>query len=260
MDSETIEVGSTFPAPPSQYKYFSQDNLDLLEGLPTDIPATKEAFVEWYNKTKDEDIDVDLRTTLVKPRVDWILEDGYYSAYGELWPLKESLPSLKESGVEQLYPDDLPVYSDKKPVLHSLLRTILMTHFDITRELTAAPPPLNADPLSRVRDKIEHIRLTGINMHHIINELRPMQAKETLNYLQQQQQDKRKTKIEEIKAKHEEIRQNIATLQQASAQTIERVTKKENSLNAEQTDTTIETTNKSNASNINQLLELINDL
>lgn len=87
MDSETVEVGSTFPAPPSQYKYFSQDNLDLLEGLPTDIPATKEAFVEWYNKTKGEDIDVDLRTTLVKPRVDWILEDGYYSAYGELWPV-----------------------------------------------------------------------------------------------------------------------------------------------------------------------------
>lgn len=67
-----------------------------------------------------------------------------------------------------------------------------MTHFDITRELTAAPPPLNADPLSRVRDKvgrtvsvlllanysqIEHIRLTGINMHHIINELRPMQVR-----------------------------------------------------------------------------------
>lgn len=29
-----------------------------------------------------------------------------------------------------------------------------MTHFDITRELTAAPPPLDADPLSRVRDKV----------------------------------------------------------------------------------------------------------
>lgn len=81
--------------------------------------------------------------------------------------------------------------ADRRPALHALLRTILITHFDITRELTAAPPPIDADPLSRIRDKvsaqhirkttsnttqIEHIRLTGINMHHIINELRPIQV------------------------------------------------------------------------------------
>ena len=68
-----------------------------------------------------------------------------------------------------------------------------MTHFDITKELSAAPPPLDHDPLSNVRNKvslvstvytllnnyrmqIEHLRLIGINMHHIINELRPIQV------------------------------------------------------------------------------------
>ncbi|TIB03005.1 hypothetical protein E3P94_00805 [Wallemia ichthyophaga] len=260
MDNETVEVGSTFPAPPSFYKYFTQHNLDLVDSVPADIPPTTDGFREWYKEQCGDDIGVDLRYTLSKPRVDWIVEDGYYSAYGEIWPLKESLPSLKDSGVKQLYPDDM---TDKRPALHALLRTILITHLDITKELTAPPPPINADPLSRLRDKIEHIRLTGINMHHIINELRPMQARETLSHLQQQQQDKRKAKTEEIKAKHQEIRDKMAEIQQSSAAVIERVTKrvKESQVHCNHADNQMDVDkDKANVSHQQLLLELINDL
>lgn len=88
MDNETVEVGSTFPAPPSYFKHFTQQNLDLVESVPTDISPTTEAFQQWYKETCDDEVSVDLRSALSKPRVDWIVEDGYYSAYGEVWPVR----------------------------------------------------------------------------------------------------------------------------------------------------------------------------
>ena len=87
MDNETVEVGSTFPAPPSYYKHFTQQNIDLVDKVPSEIEPGLEPFQHWYKQETGDDTSVDLRTQLTKPRVDWIVEDGYYSAYGELWPV-----------------------------------------------------------------------------------------------------------------------------------------------------------------------------
>ena len=62
--------------------------------------------------------------TLEKPRVDWILEEGHYTVFGDTWfvsyyrivydiyliaapyQIKETIPSLAELGGHQLYPQD----------------------------------------------------------------------------------------------------------------------------------------------------------
>lgn len=89
MDDEEAELRNPFPSPPSHYQNYTAQNLRFLTLL-------KERTAESGDSEKDqrevladqEDIPEWPLKQLEKPRVDWILEDGEYTVFGDTWQVR----------------------------------------------------------------------------------------------------------------------------------------------------------------------------
>lgn len=159
--------------------------------------------------------DFDLKRELEPPNVDWIEEDGGYTVFGQLWPIPDKTPTLEELGIPVLYPPD---NADRKELLLTLLQTLLQTYREIIADLlkpaqpydvwvSAVPDPSLSveDPQQQkgtnpgfwtqsteAKDGLKHIQNVVANMQFLINELRPVQAKETLKLIMQMQLERRR--------------------------------------------------------------------
>lgn len=165
--------------------------------------------------------DFDLKLELEPPNVDLIEQDGGYTVFGQLWPIPDVTPTLEELGIPVLYPRG---NADRKELLVSLLQTLLQTYREITADLLepaqpydvwvpAVPDPnLSAEQQqqqqqqnpgfwtqsTQAKDRLKHIQNVVVNMQFLINELRPVQAKETLKLIMQMQLDRRRNETKLI--------------------------------------------------------------
>lgn len=87
MDDEETELRNPFPSPPSHYTRYTPHNLKLLEllrerqGEDADLYALNQ-----YEVLSDQtDVPGWPIAQLEKPRVDWILEEGHYTVFGDTW-------------------------------------------------------------------------------------------------------------------------------------------------------------------------------
>ncbi|KAL5635901.1 hypothetical protein ACGC1H_004639 [Rhizoctonia solani] len=192
MDEPT-EIQSTFPTPPAHYIRYTNANLQLLNQLKTklgpDAPAYHpasddlpypdvQAIRQQHNLLSDaRDVpDWDL-LELQPPRVDWIVEEGGYSTFGDQWAIPERQPTVEEIGIRQLYPADPNV--DRRPYLQQLLHTLLHNHFEMLGALLEAPPiPTQADPEPTPAwlRLTEWTEIAGVNMIMAVNDLRSLQV------------------------------------------------------------------------------------
>ncbi|GAA5912323.1 hypothetical protein JCM6882_002559 [Rhodosporidiobolus microsporus] len=194
---------SFFPAPSPFYQRYTSANLALpLDSLISDVPGELEPFS---------------RREMEPPNVDWIVEEGSYSVFGETWPIEEKLPSLEEMGVVEMFERG----ADRKQSLQTLLRTLLLTYTQLLDALLAPPPSLahprpplpdGSQPPTDPERLAEHMRLIAINMHYLVNELRPVQARETLKQMMRSQIALRRAKTAAIKQKCASIKSTLATL------------------------------------------------
>jgi len=230
-EPQAVGLTSIYPAVPNLYKRFTKANLNKLQILQSyqlkeDEPPWEELTPELRIKrqnqilseasqqqdeqqqdadaaTTDKEatqpLDFDLLSSLAPPRADWILEDGFFYSFGDRWPLPDIFPTLEETGIQQLYPKDLPI--DRRKILSNLLKTLLSTHLELTTLLLSPPnyyqvtqlvpvgPPIQSqdgswkEQLGEVEmvrteamDKWEHIRTVVINFQYLVNECRPMQV------------------------------------------------------------------------------------
>ncbi|BGO95443.1 hypothetical protein NBRC10512_001411 [Rhodotorula toruloides] len=194
---------SIFPGPPPFYHRYTSANLALpLDATISDVPGEPQPFQ---------------RSEMEPPNVDWIVEEGNYSVFGETWPVDEKVPTLEEMGVQEMFDRN----ADRKQSLQTLLRALLLTYTQLLDALLAPPPSL-AHPLPPLPDGrpaptdperlTEHMRLIAINMHYLVNELRPVQARETLKAMMRAQIDLRRAKTAAIKQKCAEIQTTLASL------------------------------------------------
>ncbi|KAJ9475533.1 Mediator of RNA polymerase II transcription subunit 7 [Pseudozyma hubeiensis] len=179
--------------------------------------------------------DFDLKAELEPPNVDWIEEDGGYTVFGQLWPIPDVTPSLEQLGIPVLYPLE---GTDRKELLLTLLRTLLQTYREITGDLlkpaqpydvwVPAVPDPNLTPeqqqqqmatnpgfwtqSTEAKDRLKHMQNVVVNMQFLINELRPVQAKETLKLIMQMQLERRKQETKLIRKKCESMRSRVEEL------------------------------------------------
>ncbi|BGP20020.1 hypothetical protein JCM10213v2_008155 [Rhodosporidiobolus nylandii] len=181
---------SFFPAPSPFYLRYTSRNLALSpDALIADVPGEPAPFK---------------RSEMEPPNVDWIVEDGSYGVFGETWPVEEKVPTLEEMGVKEMFERG----ADRKASLLTLLRTLIVTYTHLLDSLLTPPPSL-AHPRPPLPDGsqaptdperlTEHMRLVAINMHYLVNELRPVQARETLKGMMRSQIELRKAKTAAIK-------------------------------------------------------------
>ncbi|KAK9894888.1 hypothetical protein P389DRAFT_85901 [Cystobasidium minutum MCA 4210] len=240
----TTLMSSFFPSPPSYFANFTQANLDLARKL-IDHPSysldkVKSASAEdpktWLTmqndvlkelEISDDEIerlkDVNLASLVVPPEVDLVEADGHWMAFGQAWPIHEKLPTLEEMGVKQLYKTPT-TWEERRQALQALLHTVLHTYLRLLSILTSGPPSLTAEQAAfqtgqqgqiiktQADTAIEHIRLSAINIHHLCNEWRPVQARENLKMLMRNQIQERKRRTSEVRETCKEISQRLAHL------------------------------------------------
>ncbi|SGY20167.1 BQ5605_C017g08505 [Microbotryum silenes-dioicae] len=207
-DSNALE-SSFFPSPSQYYKRYTCQNLSL----PLDHPDLLHNSTDKVKvSTSTNNTDGYTRMDLEPPRLDWVLERGSYNVFGQVWPVNDQLPSLREMGVEELWD---PNQTDRKQSLQTLLQALLVTYHQLVTSLLAPPRSIKDDTKGLPSDPerfVERIRLIGINLHHLINELRPVQAKESLKAMMRTQIEQRKARTNAIQQKCQEMNQALASL------------------------------------------------
>uniref|UniRef100_A0A1I8B289 Mediator of RNA polymerase II transcription subunit 7 n=1 Tax=Meloidogyne hapla TaxID=6305 RepID=A0A1I8B289_MELHA len=97
-----------------------------------------------------------------------------FEVFGETFDLEGALlPSLTDTGCQQLY----SASGNWRSELLKLNRSLVAAFLDLVEVLIRCP-----DNEERI-EKIETIRTLFINIHHLINEYRPVQARDTLRQL-----------------------------------------------------------------------------
>lgn len=86
MDEEEAELRNPFPSPPSHYTNYTGHHLKLLELLKErvgdgDVLSANQAEI----LSDQTDLPDWPLLQLEKPRVDWILEEGQYTIFGDTW-------------------------------------------------------------------------------------------------------------------------------------------------------------------------------
>ncbi|WVZ87551.1 hypothetical protein U9M48_034170 [Paspalum notatum var. saurae] len=115
--------------------------------------------------------------------------DGEYMIYGLQHTTDEVLPSLEKGGIRQLYPEGPNI--DFKKELRTLNRELQLHILELADILVERP--------SQYAHRVEDIRIIFKNLHHLLNSLRPHQARATLIHMLESQIQRRKQAIEDIK-------------------------------------------------------------
>ncbi len=111
-------------------------------------------------------------------------------------------------GIAQLYKEtDIPNGEDSKfkiEELKKLLKSLLLNFLEIVGVMSVSPDQFVV--------KIEHIRTILINIHHLLNEYRPHQSRESLILLLEKQVETKKDEIKEIERVCNEVESKIKDL------------------------------------------------
>ncbi|EIM92289.1 uncharacterized protein STEHIDRAFT_70950 [Stereum hirsutum FP-91666 SS1] len=209
------ELRSPFPSPPSHYTKYTTHNLELFTLLKQRTSESADSELDQQQVLSDQpDVPEWPLTQLEKPRVDWILEEGHYTTFGDFWNLKQTIPSLESLGGRQLYPSDPDI--DRRPALLSILRSSLVTYSSLLRSLLAPPAPEPHHP--EWEREVEWITILTQNMMAAANDLRPVQARANLEQMMTRQLELRREETKKIHEKCDTLEARLADLRSATRQ------------------------------------------
>lgn len=195
------EISSLYPAPPPYIKFFTDENVKKL-------PEYMKQRSEPVETTGDEPAITNELEFLIPPKMP---KSQHYRAFGSIWQVQDKLLDLETMGITQLYkgPKDGEVtnYQYKIQELRRLLKSLLLNYLELVGILSINPPLYEA--------KVEHIRTILINIHHLLNEYRPHQSRESLIMLLEEQLEYKKEEIKNIEATCEQVKQKLKNIQES---------------------------------------------
>jgi mediator of RNA polymerase II transcription subunit 7 len=131
--------------------------------------------------------------------------------------LKDPLPSLEEMGIQQLYtPPSTPDHGkhvDRAFILKRLAKSLLLNFLELTGIMSTNP--------EQYEEKVKDLRTLFINFHHLLNEYRPHQARESLILMMQDQLERSRKETEGIREMKERVEGVIEGLSQAKLAELE---------------------------------------
>ncbi|KAJ3683911.1 hypothetical protein LUZ60_014138 [Juncus effusus] len=159
----------------------------------------------YYRLYADYDTDPDSAPAPPLP-----IDGGAYPLYGATYTTEAVLPSLEDQGVRQLYPKTPHI--DFKKELMTLNRELQLHILELADVLVDRP--------SQYARRVEDISLILRNLHHLLNSLRPHQARATLIHILESQIQRRRQAVEDIKRRREEaqrlLQESMQILDQSS--------------------------------------------
>lgn len=184
-------LAAPFPTPPPFYKSFTKENLQRLRKIHKASGSNTET-------------PTDLRD-LVPPEPP---ADGRYKSFGISHDLNQPSQSLSAAGITQLYPtasSDTETQPDPTSHMLTLTRSILLNFLELVGVLSVNP--------AHYAEKIEHLQTLFYNVHDLINQYRPHQARESLILMMEEQVDKIRGEISAVEEGREKMVGLLKTIQ-----------------------------------------------
>ncbi|TGO20570.1 hypothetical protein BPAE_0285g00150 [Botrytis paeoniae] len=192
-------IAQVFPGPPLFWKQFTIDNLERIEKLRAEnFPNYKVADNSSYKlPPRIHDVPAELRF-LQPPEPP---ATGVYRTFGQIRQIKNELPPLEE-GIEQIYtPPTTPTgtgkHEDRKLILKRFAKSLLLNFLELVGTMSIHP--------EQSHEKIGDLHTIFANFHHLLNEYRPYQARESLIAMMQDQLDKSRAETEGIMKMKEKV-------------------------------------------------------
>jgi mediator of RNA polymerase II transcription subunit 7 len=229
-----------FPDPPPFYKHFTTDNQNRLEEIQKEATAGGDASTSASTSANtspantspgpklsaeqiltlptelrylvppeppadDEDFEVFGESTRAKGNSRFQQNMDFVSAKlnNEMilpgWKYEQLYPAADEPSTEPA-PASASSNFDRQNYLFRFNRSIILTYIELLGIVAL-------DPTSEHKDaKLKHILTMVTNMHALINEYRPHQARETLINIMQEQVERKKREIEGVQKMKERVR------------------------------------------------------
>jgi mediator of RNA polymerase II transcription subunit 7 len=236
---EEEHLTSFFPAPPPFFKHFTDENIKLLEdakanaasddsgndgentssdlphlttaqllALPTEVrylippepPAEDEEYTVFQQATKLSGHD------MFQQIIDWIQT--------ETWNEEQDAGPLKAWKYEQLYPSTTAEWSsvDRQNYLFRFLRSMVLSFIELLGIVAMDPSSEESN------EKMRNILTLVLNMHALINEYRPHQARETLIRLMEQQVARKRAEVEGVKKMAVKVKETLEGFEKQTPQ------------------------------------------
>ncbi|KAH9907168.1 mediator complex, subunit Med7 [Xylariomycetidae sp. FL2044] len=203
MEDEQAQISSTWPLPPPFWKDFADDQITRTAELRIAF-AMKEARSD-PSPIRLPEIPYEVRN--LQPPVE--PKDGTWRVFGDTYRLIDELPKLEDQGIRRLFPnleerDQDGKHFDRATILKRLAKSLLLNYLELIGRLATNP--------ELAEEKITDIRDMFINFHHLTNEYRPHQARESLIMRMQAQLDKTKHETDTIRAAKDKAEREIEGL------------------------------------------------
>ncbi|RKF63009.1 Mediator of RNA polymerase II transcription subunit 7 [Erysiphe neolycopersici] len=215
---QTNAIAASLPEPPSFYQHFTPANIQWLNTLYSSQTGKKDAHNFNTPPLRLPDLPLELRF-LQPPEPPTELK-GSFRCFGDVYYIKEELPTLQDMGVEQVYtPPSTPpsseshsqptqAHHDRAFILKRLAKSLLLNFLELVS--------IMATNSSHWAEKVQDIRTLSVNFHHLLNEYRPHQARESLILMMREQLDHRRAEIsgvEECREKVERILERLSKIE-----------------------------------------------
>ncbi|KAK7534863.1 mediator of RNA polymerase II transcription subunit 7 [Phyllosticta citribraziliensis] len=214
-DAENV-LSTQWPAPPPFWKHFTPENRARLKELQEashgeDTLMTGSEDAHKTNDLKPSDLPPELRY-LVPPAPP---ASGKYRSFGDQYDINAQLPSLKDMGMEQLYPSPAEPISpsgtttsqqtlDRASYLKRMTQSLLLNFLEYVGLLSINP--------SEWANKFKDLDTLLVNCHSLINEYRPHQARASLIMMMEDQLRRKREEVEGVKKMGDKIEAVLAGL------------------------------------------------
>ncbi|KAI9873281.1 MAG: Mediator of RNA polymerase II transcription subunit 7 [Pleopsidium flavum] len=166
-------ISAAFPAPPPFYKHFTSQNLARLKELQQQAEPNTTATESTNSPSHLLDLPPELRF-LIPPEPPSL---GIYKSFGDQYNAKWTF--------------------DHAHHLRTLSKSLLLNFLELIGTLS-----INPEQYGR---KIEDLRTVFVNMHHLINEYRPHQARETLIGMMEEQVERCRGEVRGVREMREKV-------------------------------------------------------
>jgi len=165
---------SAFPDPPNFYTHFTATNLAALRAHRRAHGLSPRDAVPASTLPADSPLHY-----LVPPPLP---PSGNYWSFSEHWQTPEVHPTLESHGIPRLYSSSASTPTSRVLELRRLSKSLLLSFLELVGLLSVNP--------EQYADKTADIQTMLFNIHHLINQYRPHQARETLCLMMEEQLDK----------------------------------------------------------------------
>ncbi|KAL5274355.1 MED7 family protein [Megaselia abdita] len=122
-----------------------------------------------------------------------------YSMFGTQYSNEEMIRSLESQGIRRL----IPIHFDRRKELKKLNHSLFVNFLDLLDLLIKFPDS------PRRQEKIEDLSLLFVHIHHLLNEFRPHQARETLRVMMEMQKRQRVETAKRFEAHISKVRKMV---------------------------------------------------